>query len=295
LLAACKEEGLETLGVDPSANIAELARGKGVVVLNEYFTLETARRVLDDYGPAQIIVTTNTLNHIDDLHGFMQGVDTLLGPEGAFVIETPQALTCIELNEFDTVYHEHLSVFSAASIAAVARPVGLSIVDIEELPIHGGSMRCSLRRNREASPTVSAYIDRERQAGLFIRETYDAHAGRVEENRRALLSLLSDMKRQGQRIVGYGAPAKGNTLLNYYSIGPEVLDFIVDRNTIKQGRFTPGMRIPVASPDRIATERPDYLLILAWNFKDEILEQQAAFRAQGGKFIVPIPRVEIID
>jgi SAM-dependent methyltransferase len=295
LLAACKDEGLEVLGVDPSANIAELARAKGVAVVNEYFTVDSARHIRNERGPAQIIVTTNTLNHIDDLHGFMQGVDTLLACGGAFVIEAPQALTCVELNEFDTVYHEHLSVFSATSIAAIARRIGLDIVDLEELPVHGGSMRYMIKRRSDAEPAVAAWMEQERRAGLFLRQTYDAHARRVERIRSDLLSVLTDLKLEGKKIAGYGAPAKGNTLLNYCAIGPDILDFIVDRNTMKQGRFTPGMRIPVVSPDRIATDKPEYLLILAWNFKDEIMEQQAAFRAQGGKFILPIPKVEIVD
>jgi SAM-dependent methyltransferase len=294
LLAACKDEGLETLGVDPSANIAELARAKGVEVFNEYFTAESAKRILAKYGPAQIIVTTNTFNHIDNLHGFMEGVAALIAPEGTFIIEAPQALTCIELNEFDTVYHEHLSVFSAASVAALGSPVGLQIVDVEELPIHGGSMRFYLRRKGPAAPVVAQWLEGERQAGLFERRTYEAHAARVGKIRTDLLSLLSELKSQEKKLAGYGAPAKGNTLLNYYGVGPETLDFIADRNALKHGRLTPGMRIPVVSPDAIESKKPDYLLMLAWNFKDEILDQQQAFLARGGKFILPIPEVKII-
>lgn len=294
LLAACREIGLEVLGIDPAANIAALARAKGVQVFNEYFTAESAARVRAEFGPAQVIVTTNTFNHIDDLHGFMRGVDTLLAPDGTFVIEAPQALTCIENNEFDTVYHEHLSVFSVASIAALGRLVGMEIVDIDELTIHGGSMRFYLRRGVSAGKVVEAWLRREREAGLFERSTYTAHAARIEHMRVSLLALLKVLKSEGRTIAGYGAPAKGNTLLNYFGIGPDTLDFIVDRNSLKHGRLTPGSRIPITGPEMIDERRPDYLLVLAWNFLDEILEQQAAYQIAGGKFIVPIPDVRIL-
>ena len=294
LLAACKDEGLKTLGIDPSANITELARDKGIEVLTAYFTADYARKVRDERGPAQVIVTTNTFNHIDNLHGFMEGVDTMLAEDGTFVIEVPQALTCIEMNEFDTVYHEHLSTFTATSIAALGKPVGLELVDLETLPIHGGSMRFYLRRSGPAKPVVAEWLERERAAGLFEKATYDAHVERVGENRTALMALLRDLKAQGKKIAGYSAPAKGNTLLNYYGIGPDILDFIADKNPLKQGRLTPGMRIPVVAPEEVDRQKPDYLLMLAWNFRDEILAQHADYLAAGGKFIIPIPEVEIV-
>jgi SAM-dependent methyltransferase len=294
LLAACREIGLETLGIDPAANIAALARAKGVEVFNEYFTAESAARVREKYGPAQVIVTTNTFNHIDNLHGFMRGVDVLLAEGGTFVIEAPQALTCVEHNEFDTVYHEHLSVFSVASVAALGRVVGMEIANIEELPIHGGSMRLYLRRGKQNNAIVEDWLQRERDARLFERETYVAHAARVEAIKVELNDLLARLKAEGKSIAGYGAPAKGNTLLNYFKIGPETLDFIADRNALKHGRLTPGMHVPIVGPDAIELRNPDYLLVLAWNFLDEILEQQAEFKKRGGKFIVPIPNVRII-
>lgn len=295
LLSACRDLGLEALGVDPSANIAELARAKGVEVFNQYFTQESSRQVLDIYGPAKVIVTTNTLNHIDDLHDFMAGINTLLAADGTFVIEVPQALTCIELDEFDTVYHEHLSIFSVSSVQAIGKPFGLQIVDIDDLPIHGGSMRLYLRREGPVKSVVNDWIERERRAGLFERETYVAHAGRVALIRSGLMSMLQDLKRQGKRVAGYGAPAKGNTMLNYVGIGPEILDYLADRNKLKQGRFSPGMRIPVVDPLVIYETNPDYLLILAWNFAEEIIEQLAPYRAAGGKLILPIPTPRILD
>lgn len=294
LLAACGDLGLETLGIDPAANIAELARAKGVEVVNAYFTPETAAQVRRDHGPAQIIVTTNVLNHIDDLFGFMTSVCALLDDEGSFVIEVPQALTCIELNEFDTVYHEHLSVFSVTSVVALGRRVGLELVGIDDLPIHGGSMRLYMRRNGPARPEVAEWLQREQDAKLFSRETYEAHAARVHMLRTELMALLHRLKAEGKRLAGYGAPAKGNTMLNYCGIGPDLLEFLADRNPLKQGRFSPGMHIPVLAPDAIAERRPDYLLILAWNFADEIMEQQQAFAQQGGRFILPIPMPHVI-
>lgn len=294
LLGACRDEGLATLGVDPAANIAALARANGIEVFNEYFTAESAARIREQYGPAQVIVTTNTFNHIDNLHDFTAGVTTLLAPDGTFVIEVPQALTCIEQNEFDTVYHEHLSVFSVASVEALGRQFGLAVVDVEELPIHGGSMRLFLRREGPATSAVAEWLKREREARLFDRDTYTAHASRVERIRSELMTLLGDLKRQGKRLAGYGAPAKGNTLLNYYGIGSDLLDFLVDRNTLKQGRYSPGMHIPVVGPEAIAREAPNYLLILAWNFAEEIMAQQQAFVSSGGRFILPIPEPRIV-
>lgn len=295
LLRACKDLGLSTLGVDPSRNIAALARANGIEVFNEYFGAESAKRIRSQYGQAQVIVTTNTFNHIDNLHGFTEGVVTLLAPAGTFVIEVPQALTCIEDNEFDTVYHEHLSVFSVASVASLGAFFGLKLVDIDELPIHGGSMRLYLNREGQPSSVVDEWLRRERKAGLFDRETYAAHAERVEHIRDELMSILRKLKSQGKRLAGYGAPAKGSTLLNYYGIGPDLLDFLADRNDLKQGRVSPGTHIPVVSPDEITKQRPDYLLILAWNFADEIMKQQESFRAGGGKFIIPIPQPRIVE
>jgi SAM-dependent methyltransferase len=295
LLAACKEEGFTVLGVDPSENISAIARGRGIDVYRDYFTAETAKDVLAKHGLAQIIVSTNTVNHIDQLDGFMAGVATVLAEDGTLVLEVPQALTCIELNEFDTVYHEHLSTFSATSIAAMGKSAGLQLFDLDELPIHGGSMRCYLRRGASPTPALTAYYEREFSAGLFKRETYEAHAGRVANIRQELMFLLTDIKAQGKTVAGYSSPAKGNTLLNYYGIGPEILPYLADRNTLKQGRYTPGMRIPVTSPERILADQPDYVLVLAWNFRDEILAQHDEYRRRGGKMIFPIPRVEIVD
>lgn len=297
-LQACKEIGIDTLGIEPAANIAALARARGIEIVNEYFGAEMAHGVRARYGPAAVITTTNTFNHIDDLHAFMRGVDVLLADGGTFIVEVPQALELVEQNEFDTVYHEHMSTFSVTSLAALYRFFDMKIVDVEVLPIHGGSMRVSAQRRPKGTaelPAIQEWLDKERDHGLFKSETYDALAGRVHLIRTELLDLLHSLKAQGKRLAGYGAPAKGNTLLNYYKIGPDLLDYLADRNSLKQGKLSPGMHIPVVPPEKILETQPDYLLILAWNFADEIMEQQAEYKCRGGKFILPIPEPRIVD
>lgn len=299
-LRSCQALGVRTLGIDPADNIVAMTRQHGIEVFGEYFGVETAKAARAKWGPARVITTTNTLNHIDDLHAFVEGVSILLDTDGTFIIEVPQALTCVEQNEFDTVYHEHLSVFSVTSLHKLGAFFGLEVVEVESLPIHGGSMRVFLRRTGAAREAVAperatqAWLDRERDAALFTAETYHAMAGRVHRIRDDLMALLRRLKAEGKSIAGYGAPAKGNTLLNYYGIGTDLLDYLADRNALKQGLLSPGMHIPVVSPDRIEETKPDYLLILAWNFGEEIIAQQAAHAARGGRFIVPIPEPAIV-
>jgi SAM-dependent methyltransferase len=296
-LAACLEAGVRPLGIEPARNLTEIARARGVEVVNEYFSPAMAARVKDEYGAAAVITTTNTFNHIDDLHGFVEGVRVLLAPEGVFVIEVPHAGDLVEKNEFDTIYHEHLSEFSVKSLADLLAFFDMEIFDIERLVIHGGSMRVYAQARggpHARTPEVEAWLEREREARLFDPATYAAFAERVAEIRSGLLALCSELKASGHKLAGYGAPAKGNTLLNYYDIGPETLDFLVDRNPLKQGLYSPGKKIPVVPAERIAEERPDYLLILAWNFADEIMRQQEEFRRAGGKFILPIPEPRVV-
>jgi SAM-dependent methyltransferase len=294
-LSAAHNMGIRTLGVDPALNIAELARQKGLSVVTRYFNPETAEHILATHGKAQVIVTTNALNHVDDLHEFMKGVATLLAAEGVFVVEVPQVLTLLEKNEFDTIYHEHLSVFSIRSLADLFRSFDMSIFDIEELEVHGGSVRVYARRRGDPGNSVVAHwLEREHAAGLFEAETFENAAESARRTRSGLLALLDEFKRARQRIAGYGASAKGNTLLNFCGIGTDRLEYIVDRNPLKQGLYSPGMHIPIAGPERLAEDPPDCLLLLAWNFAEEIVEQQEEFRARGGKFIRPIPMPEVI-
>lgn len=285
------------LGIEPSANLTEIAREKGVEVVNRYFNPETAAQVREKYGPASIITSTNTFNHIDDLHGFMSGVSTLLDAKGIFVIEVPHSLDLVTKNQFDTVYHEHLSEFSVRSLAYLYEYFDIEIFDIQRLPIHGGSMRVLAQRKQGGhtiSPQVAEWRSTEDKAALSSKQTYDDFAKRVRLNKAEMLTLLKGLKAQGKSLAGYGAPAKGNTLLNFYGIGPDLLDFVADRNPLKQGLYSPGMHIPVTPTEEILKRQPDYMLILAWNFAEEVMREQAEYRRRGGSFIIPIPSLQIV-
>lgn len=297
LLSACNELGGHTLGVDPAANIAEIARARNVDVHLGYFDPDTAATLRERHGPASVIVTTNTFNHIGDLHRFMAGVVHLLTDDGVFVLELPWAKELLDRNEFDTVYQEHLSEFSLLSLVKLGAYFDMTVVDVHKLPIHGGSMRVFLRKTASAGaarPIVAEMLAEELDGGMLSPATYEHFAARVAGVRTKLLTMLVDLKAQGLKIAGYGAPAKGNTLLNYFGIGPDTLDFLVDRNPLKHNLFSPGMKIPIHSTDMIARERPDILLVLAWNFFDEIRDQQADFLAHGGRFLVPLPEPALV-
>lgn len=299
LLAACNALGCKTLGVDPAANIAELAKDKGVEVFVDYFHPETAKVVRDQYGPAKVIVTTNTFNHIGDLHGFMRGIDILLADDGVFVIEVPRAKEMIDHNEFENIYHEHVSEFSLRSLAKLGEFFGMEVTDVTHLPhIHGGSMRVFLTRTaagyREA-PVVEQMLAEEMAGGMLEAATYDALARRVDRMGIELRAMLDALKAEGKSIAGYGASARGNTLLTYFGIGTQYLDFLVDKNPLKQGMFTPNTRIPILSVEAIEQRRPDVLFMLAWNFFDEIRGQQAQFAARGGQFLVPLPTPRLVS
>jgi SAM-dependent methyltransferase len=296
-LSSLNRLGARTLGIEPATNLTSIARSHGVEVINEYFVPEIAREAASRHGRAQVIVTTNTFNHIDDLHNFMQGVTELLADTGTFVIEAPHASDLVENNEFDTVYHEHVSEFSVKSLADLFAFFDMEVVDLERLPIHGGSMRVFSRRSGQSAvaPVVAEWLQAESKAGLFDATTYASFSMRVEQIRSGLLSMLRELKAQGCRIAGYGAPAKGNTLLNYYGIGPDTLMYLADRNSLKHGLYSPGMHIPVVPAERVLEDQPDYLLILAWNFADEIIRQQEEYRRHGGRFIVPIPTPRVIN
>lgn len=290
--------GARTLGVDPARNIAELARERGVEVVTEYFTPALAQQIRDAYGPAKIVVSTNTFHHIGDLDPFTRGVTTLLADGGVFVVEVPHALELVEQNEFDGVYHEHVSQHTVKSFVDHFRLFGLEVFDVERLEIHGGSIRVFARRAQNGVlpvPAVDAWLREESGRGLFVASTYDGFRERVERIKGELLELLGQLKDDGKRVVGYGASARGNTLLNYYGIGPETLDYIVDRNPLKRGLYSPGMHIPVEGPERLAADDPDYVLVIAWNFADEIARQQSEYLQRGGRFIVPIPEPNIIS
>ncbi|MFQ5904862.1 MAG: methyltransferase domain-containing protein [Candidatus Binatia bacterium] len=297
-LKCLKDRGARTLGVDPATNIIQVARQQGLEIINEYFNPEIATGIRETYGPASVILTTNTFHHVDDLDSFTEGVRLLLNDSGVFIIEVPHALELVEQNEFDGVYHEHVSQFTVKSFVDLFRRFDLEVFRVDRLDVHGGSVRVFVRKGKggdSMSPAVSAWLSRGAERGLFSESTYTAFRERVEEIKETLLTLLSTLKGAGKRVVGYGASARGNTLLNYYIIGTDLLDYIVDRNSLKHGLYSPGMHIPVFGVEKLLEDRPDYVLILAWNFGEEIMRQQEEYRRLGGRFIFPIPEPRIIN
>ena len=291
--------GIPALGIEPSAAVAAAAREKGVPTRELFFGRDTAAQLAAEGVRADLLVANNVLAHTPHLNSFVEGIRVLLKPEGVATLEFPHLLRLIEENQFDTIYHEHYSYFSFLAVERIFAHFGLTLFDVEELPTHGGSLRIYARRaEHEAEPVterVEALRRREREAGLDGLAAYDAFAERVKATKRKLLAFLIDQKEQGRTVVGYGAPGKGNTLLNYCGIGPDLLDYTVDRNPHKQGTFLPGSRIPVYAPEKIFETRPDVVLILPWNLRAEIAEQMAAVRDWGGRFAVPIPEARLLD
>lgn len=297
-LKCLEDRGVSTLGVDPASNIVEMARQKGLEIVNEYFSPELAREIRGRYGAAAVVVTTNTFHHIDDLDAFTEGVTLLLEDQGVFIVEVPYALELVETNQFDGIYHEHVSQFTVKAFVELFHRLDMEVFRIEMLEVHGGSIRVFARKRkggRSVPATIAEWLSKEAERDLFSVSTYNAFRERVEGNKEALVGLLKELKAKGQRLVGYGASARGNTLLNYYKIGTDLLDYIVDRNSLKQGLYTPGMHIPVFPVERLLEDRPDYVLMLAWNFAQEIMSQQKEYRQLGGRFIIPIPELRITD
>jgi SAM-dependent methyltransferase len=290
--------GQKVLGVEPAANVAETARGRGIATLTAFFNTETARRVVAQHGHADLIVANNVLAQVPQLNDFVAGMALLLGPEGVITIEVPHLERLIAENQFDTIYHEHFSYFSLLTVEGIAATNGLVPIDVEVLPTHGGSLRIYLAHRGSRHPVslrVANMLAQERGARLDNLSAYADFATRVQRTKRDLLAVLIAAKDSGKRICGYGAPGKGNTLLNYCGIGLDFLDFTVDRNPYKHGRYTPGMHIPIKPVEAIDAARPDYILILPWNLKQEIVEQMRHVGTWGGKFIVPIPEIAVID
>jgi SAM-dependent methyltransferase len=290
--------GLQVLGIEPAANVAEAARKAGVPTLNAFFGPETARQVVGERGHADLIVANNVLAQAPELNGFIAGMTHLLAPEGVITVEVPHLERLMAENQFDTIYHEHFSYFSLGTMARLAAARGLRLIDVETLSTHGGSLRVYLAHKRSRHPVsirVADMLAQERRAGLETVAAYADFAAKVQRTKRELLSVLIQAKEDGKRICGYGAPGKGNTLLNYAGIGTDFLDFTVDRNPYKHGRYTPGMHIPIRPVEAIGQAKPDYILILPWNLKDEIAQQMRNVADWGAKFIVPIPSVSIID
>jgi len=298
LLQYFKQRGVPVLGIEPARNVAEAAVAKGIPTLTRFFGVEAAKELATQGKRADLLVGNNVLAHVPDLNDFVSGMKVILKPDGVITMEFPHLQHLIEENQFDTIYHEHFSYFSFLSAQRVFDRHGLQLFDVEEIPTHGGSLRVYGRhagRGGEPSERVRELVARERRLKFEDLETYRAFSSRVQETKRQLLEFLISVKRAGKKVVGYGAPAKGNTLLNYCGIRGDFLDFTVDRNPHKQNTFLPGTHIPVHAPARIDEMKPDYVLILPWNLKDEIMGQMAHIRSWGGKFVVPIPKVKVLD
>jgi SAM-dependent methyltransferase len=290
--------GVPVLGIEPAINVAAVAVGKGIPTRTEFFGTRFADELIAEGKRADLIVANNVVAQVPDLNDFMSGIARLLKPDGIATLEFPHLRRLMEGNQFDTIYHEHFSYFSLIAVDHLANRHQLRLVDVEELSTHGGSLRVYLARANSAlrsAASVKDVLDCERILGYGDLTTYASFATRVQRTKRGLLSCLIDIKEAGKTVCGYGAPGKGNTLLNYCGVGIDFLDFTVDRNPHKHGRFTPGMHIPIRSVQAIDTVRPDYILILPWNLRQEILQQMRHVGDWGGKFIVPIPDAEIID
>jgi SAM-dependent methyltransferase len=298
LLQYFVEKGVPVLGIDPAANVAKAAEARGVPTLVKFFGEATAKALAAEGLQADLVIGNNVLAQVPDLNSFVEGIRIILKPGGVGTIEFPHLLATMLGNQFDQIYHEHFSYFSLITSEKIFAAHGLRIWDVEELWTHGGSLRLHLCHAEDAThPTrdsVSALVQRERDAGLHRLQTYAAFAEQVKETKRKLLSFLIEAKRAGKSVAGYGAPGKGNTLLNYCGIRTDFLDYTVDRNPYKHGKYLPGTHIPIFPPERIEETKPDYVLILPWNLKDEIMKQLAHIRGWGGRFVVPIPEVAVL-
>ena len=286
------------LGIEPAANVAAIASKAGIPSLARFFGTRLARELVVEGKRADLLVGNNVLAHVPDLNDFVSGLAALLAPEGVLTMEFPHLARLIEHNQFDTIYHEHFSYFSFATAERVFKAHGLVLFDVEELPTHGGSLRIFGRhdanRARAITERVAALRAAERAQGLHEIDTYARFTERVRETKRGLLEFLIARKREGKQIVAYGAPAKGNTLLNYCGIRTDFIDYAADRSPLKQGKLLPGTRIPIEPPERIRDTRPDYVLVLPWNIQDEIARQLAFVKEWGGKLFVPIPEVAVL-
>jgi SAM-dependent methyltransferase len=297
LLQYFVQKGIPVLGIEPAKNVAKVAIEKGVPTLTEFFGRELATRLCNEGKQADLIAGNNVLAQVPNINDFVAGLKILLKPGGVITIEFPHLMNLIEQNQFDTMYHEHFSYFSFVTAEKIFAAHGLTLFDVEELPTHGGSLRIYARHTEDESKPrmerAKEMHEREIRAGFTNMECYSAFGENVKETKRKLLTFLIEARRSGKTVVGYGAPGKGNTLLNYCGIRTDFLDYTVDRNPYKHGKFLPGTHIPIFPPEKIGATRPDYVLILPWNFKDEIMQQMAHIREWGGHFVVPIPELKV--
>ena len=299
LLQYFQQRGIPVLGIEPAGNVAQAAQERGIRTLVKFFNTKTAGELADEGLEADLLLGNNVLAHVPGLNDFVEGLKVALKPGGVVTMEFPHLMRLMAENQFDTIYHEHFSYFSFRTVLDVFRVRGLSLFDVEELPTHGGSIRIYARHTEDESkpvePRVTELLERERAAGFDDLDHYLSFGEQVRETKRKLLSFLVRLKNEGKSIAGYGAPAKGNTLLNYCGVGTDFIDYTVDRSPHKQGRYLPGTRIPIYAPEHISKTRPDYVLILPWNLKDEIIEQMTDLSSWGGQFFVAIPEVTVLS
>ena len=297
LLQYFVEKNIPVLGIEPAANVAEYARKKGVRTEVRFFGVETAKELVAQYGKVDLLAGNNVLAHVPDLNDFVGGIPILLKEDGVLTMEFPHLLRLMEENQFDTIYHEHFSYFSFTTVKKIFDFHGITLFDVEEIPTHGGSLRIYGRHHSDESKPVSdkvtELLERELALGVTDMGFYKNFDEQVKETKRKLLEFLIEAKRNGKKLAGYGAPGKGNTLLNYCGIRTDFIDFTVDRSPHKQGNLLPGTRIPIYPPEKIDEAKPDYVLILPWNLKDEIMGQMSHIRNWGGQFVVPIPEVTV--
>jgi SAM-dependent methyltransferase len=297
LLQHYQRAGVPVLGIEPAKNVGRVARERGIPTCGEFFTEALARRLAEQDGRADVFHAHNVLAHVPDLDGFVRGIATILAPGGVAVIEVPYVKDMLDQCEFDTIYHEHLCYFSLTALDRCFSRHGLVVEDVQRVSIHGGSLRlfaAPAARVRQRGARALSLLAEEAAWGVSSIRPYLEFAARVERLRGELTGLLARLKREGRRIAAYGASAKGSTLLNCFGIGRETLDFVVDRSTVKQGRYTPGTHLPIRHPDLLLEAMPDHTLLLTWNFAGEILEQQRSYRQRGGRFIIPLPEPAIV-
>ena len=289
--------GVPVLGIEPAANVAKVAIERGVPTTVQFLGRASGLSIAREHGQADLVLGNNVLAHVPDINDFVQGMRELLAARGVITMEFPHLQRLIEGNQFDTIYHEHFSYLSFSTVEQIFAAHGLVLFDVEELPTHGGSLRIYARHERNGALAVTdavpALRERERALGYRELERYRGFGQQVQTTKRQLLAFLIEAKQQGKRIAGYGAPGKGNTLLNYCGIRTDFLDFTVDANPYKQGKYTPGTHIPILEPDALRREKPDYVLILPWNLAEEIMAQASYIREWGGRFVVPIPSVQV--
>lgn len=283
------------LNVEPAANIVEISGAKGIETMSEFFTESLAHKILKKLGKAKIIVANNVMAHIDDLDDVFSGIKVLLADDGAFVFEVHWLGNLMGKGGFDQIYHEHLCYYSLIALKTLVERMGLKIFDVETVPIHGESMRVYAAKNFPVQKSVKDFLDKEKKLGLNKTETFLKFKNKVAENKKKIIALLADLKKHNKTIVGYGAPAKGNTLLNYCGVTADLVDFITDTTPLKQGLSAPGSRIPIYAPAKLQESTPDYILLLAWNYADAIIAKEADLRKNGVKFILPVPEPKIIS